>query len=99
MPDSKSTPAISQAVTSASGLVSEPRPKKMLDQVPDAIRRKHYCPRTEESHATGSSASSVASFDFANRILLWDSTRKLRPNARFTCASRRLQAQLELAAT
>ena len=51
MPDSKSTPAISQAVTSASGLVSEPRPKKMLDQVPDAIRRKHYCPRTEESHA------------------------------------------------
>ena len=51
MPDSKSTPAISQVVTSASGLVSEPRPKKLLDQVHDAIKRKHYSPRTEESYA------------------------------------------------
>ena len=50
MPDSKSTPAISQVVTSASGLVSEPRPKKLLDQVRDAIKRKHYSPRTEESY-------------------------------------------------
>ena len=51
MPDSKSTPAISQAVTSASGLVSEPRPKKMLNQIHDAIKRKHYSPRAEESYA------------------------------------------------
>jgi len=26
-----------------------PRPKKFLDQVRDAIRRKHYSPRTKES--------------------------------------------------
>jgi len=28
----------------------ENRPKKLLDQVSDAIRRKHYSPRTEESY-------------------------------------------------
>jgi hypothetical protein len=50
MPDSKSTPATGQVVTNASGLVSEPRPKKLLDQIRDAIRRKHYSPRAEECH-------------------------------------------------
>jgi hypothetical protein len=47
MPDSKSTPAASQAVASASGPVGEPRPKKLLDQVRDAIRPKHYSLRTD----------------------------------------------------
>jgi hypothetical protein len=28
---------------------TEPRSKKLLDQVRDAIRREHYSPRTEES--------------------------------------------------
>jgi len=28
----------------------EPRPKKLLDQVREAIQRKHYSPRTEESY-------------------------------------------------
>jgi len=30
---------------------TEPRPKKLLDQVRDEIKRKHYSPRTEESCA------------------------------------------------
>jgi Phage integrase, N-terminal SAM-like domain len=29
----------------------EPKPKKLLDQVRDAIRLKHYSDRTEESYA------------------------------------------------
>ncbi len=28
----------------------EPRPKKLLEQVSDAIRLKHYSPRTEDSY-------------------------------------------------
>jgi hypothetical protein len=28
----------------------EPGPKKLLDQVQDAIRRRHYSPRTDESY-------------------------------------------------
>jgi site-specific recombinase XerD len=28
----------------------EPRPKKLLEQVQETIRRKHYSPRTEESY-------------------------------------------------
>ena len=51
MPDSKSTPATSQVAANASGSAGEPRPKKLLDQVRDAIKRKHYSPRTEESYA------------------------------------------------
>jgi hypothetical protein len=51
MPDSKSTPVASQVVASASGPVSEPWPKNLLDQVRDEIKRKHYSPRTEKSYA------------------------------------------------
>ena len=29
---------------------TEPRPKKLLEQVDDAIRLMHYSPRTEESY-------------------------------------------------
>ncbi|MBI4318937.1 MAG: phage integrase N-terminal SAM-like domain-containing protein [Chloroflexi bacterium] len=29
----------------------EPRPKRLLDQVRDAIRIKHYSPKTEESYS------------------------------------------------
>lgn len=31
-------------------MATEPRPKKLLDQVSEAIRRKHYSPRTEETY-------------------------------------------------
>ncbi|MBI3359644.1 MAG: phage integrase N-terminal SAM-like domain-containing protein [Chloroflexi bacterium] len=30
----------------------EQRPRKLLDQVSDAIRRKHYSPKTGESYVT-----------------------------------------------
>ncbi|MDW8319456.1 MAG: site-specific integrase [Anaerolineae bacterium] len=31
-------------------MTTEPRPKKLLDPVNEAIRRKHYSPRTEETY-------------------------------------------------
>ncbi|MEM4302228.1 MAG: phage integrase N-terminal SAM-like domain-containing protein [Candidatus Caldarchaeum sp.] len=31
-------------------MATEPRPKKLLDQVSEAIRRKHYSSRTEETY-------------------------------------------------
>ena len=39
-----------QSQESVKALPTERRPKKLLDQVRDAIRRKHYSPRTEESY-------------------------------------------------
>jgi integrase len=50
MSNSKPTPSPSQATSSAPGAVNEPRPRELLDQVRNAITRKHYSPRTEESY-------------------------------------------------
>jgi len=51
MPDSISTSHARQVAKNASGSVGEPRPKKLLDQVHEVLKLKHYSPRTEESYA------------------------------------------------
>ena len=43
-------PMESQAAPVSMPSPTEPRPKKLLEQVRDAIRRKHYSPRTEQSY-------------------------------------------------
>jgi Phage integrase, N-terminal SAM-like domain len=51
--------------------VEEPKPKKLLDQVRDALRVKHYSYRTEESYVQWIRSYILFHIDAPNRIDGW----------------------------